>query len=379
MTVPKTMRAWVVREERHGNPIDAMQLETVPVPEPGPGEVLIKVKAAGVNFNHIWACWGKPVPISQLHPDDPVHVGGSDASGIVVAKGEDVVRFEIGQEVITQPAQNCGQCGACNGFHTGSCEQAKAWGYETSNGSFAEYALVQARQLLPKPAGESWASASCYALKLFTAYRMLIVNGQIKPNDRVLIWGASGGLGSYAIQICLALNAIPICVVSSKDKEEYCRQFGAELFIHRNDYPYLTSKEKPSTVPTKDMRRFKANIRKLTGGFDPDIVFEHVGATTFPTSVFVARKFGKIIICGATTGYQLTFDVRYLWMHQKQILGSHGCSLHDAQRANLFIERGLIKPTLSRTYAFEDAAQAHQDLMEGKTVLGSIAIEVDPS
>lgn len=379
MSIPDTMRAWVVREERHGKPIDAMQLETVPVPKPGPSEVLIKVKSAGVNFNHIWACLGRPVTVSQLHPDDPVHIGGSDASGIIVAMGTDVVNLKIGDEVITQPAQNCGQCGACNGFHTGGCEYGKAWGYETSHGSFAEYALVQARQVLPKPPEQPWDAASCYGLKLFTTYRMLVVNGEIKPNDRVLIWGASGGLGSYAIQMCLALNAIPICVVSSKDKEAYCRQFGAELFIDRSDYPYLSDKDASGSVPTKDMRRFKANIRDLTGGFDPDIVFEHVGATTFPTSVFVARKFGKIVICGATTGYQLTFDVRYLWMHQKQILGSHGCSLHDAKRANIFIERGLIKPTLSKTYDFEDAALAHQDLMNGKTLLGSVAINVDPS
>lgn len=376
-SLPKDMQAWVVREERHGDPLEAMLLETVPVPKPDVGEVIIKVKAAGVNYNHLWACWGKPMPVSLLHPGDPIHIGGSDASGIVVALGDGVKYWKIGDEVITHPNQSCGQCVACNGYEPLSCLHQKAWGFETSGGSFAQYAKVQAQQLMPKPKNLSWEEASCYGLKLFTAYRMLMVNCQIKPNDRVLVWGASGGLGSYAIQLCRAVNAIPICVVSSAEKEAYCRSFGAELFVDRNEFPYLKHANQADGAPTEDMRKFRRRVREVTGGHDPDVVFEHVGAATFPTSVFIARRQGKIVICGATTGYQLSFDARYLWMHQKQILGSHGCNSHDAQRASFLVEKGVIKPTLTKTYDFKDLAVAHDDLMRGLDFQGSLAVRMD--
>jgi crotonyl-CoA carboxylase/reductase len=376
--LPKEMLAWVVREERHGDPADAMKLETVPVPEPGVGEVILRVKAAGINYNHVWACRGKPATVSALHPDEPRHIGGSDAAGVVAAVGSGVKYWKVGDEVITHPNQSCGQCAACNGFEPLSCLEQKAWGFETSWGSFGQYAKVQAQQLLPKPATLGWAEASCYGLKLFTAYRMLFSSCSIKPNDRVLVWGASGGLGSYAIQLCRAVSAIPICVVSSPAKEAYCRSLGAELFLHRNEFPYLNAPT-PATspTPTPEMREFRRKLRRVTGGLDPDIVFEHVGATTFPTSVFVARRLGSIVICGATTGYALSFDARYLWMHQKQIVGSHGCNLHDSKRASHLVEQGVIKPTLTRTYEFRDAALAHQALLDGKDCIGSMALMVE--
>lgn len=369
------MLAWVVREERHGECVDAMKLESVPVPRPGVGEVILRVKAAGINYNQVWACRGKLVTISQLHPDEPLHIGGSDAAGVVAAVGRGVKYWKEGDEVITHPNQSCGQCAACNGLEPLSCLHQKAWGFETSWGSFGQYAKVQAQQLLPKPKQLSWEEASCYGLKLFTAYRMLFVSCDIKPDDYVLVWGASGGLGSYAVQLCRAVNANPICVISSPAKEAYCRSLGGRLFIDRNDYPHL-AQENPPASPNDGMRQFRRKLRELTGGRDPDIVFEHVGAATFPTSVFVARRLGKIVICGATTGHGLTFDARYLWMHQKSIVGSHGCNLHDATRASHLIEKGVIKPTLTRTFGWQDAALAHQQLVEDRTSHGSFAITV---
>jgi crotonyl-CoA carboxylase/reductase len=292
----------------------------------------------------------------------------------VAAVGAGVRRWKVGDAVITHPNQSCGQCAACAGFEPLSCRQQKAWGFETSWGSFGQYARVQAQQLLPKPAHLGWEEAACYGLKLFTAYRMLFVSCTIRPDDRVLIWGASGGLGSYAIQLCRAVSAIPICVISSPAKAAYCRSLGAEHFLDRKDFPYLEGE--PSAVPSDGMRKFRHAVRKLTGGVDPDVVFEHVGAATFPTSVFVARRLGKIVICGATTGFNLNFDARYLWMHQKSIVGSHGCNAHDASRANHLVEKAVIKPTLTRTFAFTDAAVAHQTLHDDPTSQGSFALLV---
>lgn len=369
--LPAEMLAWVVREERHGDPTSAMKLETVPVPRPGPDEVVVRVKAAGINYNHVWACAGKPARVSQLHPEEPIHVGGSDCAGVVAAVGENVKHWKPGDEVITHPNQTCGECPACNGLEPLACEEQKAWGFETSWGSFGQYCRVQAQQLLPKPAGLSWTEASCYGLKLFTAYRMLFVNTQVKPGDRVLIWGASGGLGAYAIQLCRAVNATPICVVSSPEKEAYCRTLGAELFIDRHAFPYLSEKV-PPVVPVEGMRQFRRTLRKLTGGADPEIVFEHVGASTFPTSVFVAKRLGQIVICGATTGYQLSFDARYLWMHQKSIIGSHFCNGLQARQANELVIQKKIRPVLTRTYDFDQVPLAHDDMMNNRH-MGTIA------
>jgi crotonyl-CoA carboxylase/reductase len=375
-SLPKEMAAWVVREERHGEPLLAMKLETVPVPTARAGEVIVRVRAAGINYNHVWACKGKPVPISALHPDEPSHIGGSDASGTIVAIGEGVRYWKIGDEVITHPNQTCGQCPACNGFDPLACENQKAWGFETSWGSFGQYARVQAQQLLPKPKALSWEAAATYGLKLFTAYRMLFVSTQVKPGEYVLVWGAAGGLGSYAIQLCRAVNAFPICVVNSAEKEAYCRSLGAELFIYRNEFDYLSAAE-PTSVPNAGMRAFRRKVRELTGGDDVDITFEHVGAATFPTSVFVTKRFGKVVICGATSGYQLAFDARYLWMHQKQIVGSHGCNLADATRANRLVEKNIIKPTLTRTFSFNDGARAHQTLLADQGRMGSFSLVID--
>ena len=370
------MKAWVVRAERYGSPLQAMKLETVPVPTPGIGEVIVEVRAAGINYNHIWACKGQPVGVCSLHPEEPRHIGGSDLSGVIAALGEGVKGWKIGDEVITHPNHTCGQCVECNGLDPLACLEQKAWGFETTWGSYAEYSKVQSQQLLKKPDFLSWEEASCYGLKFFTAYRMLFGAAQIKPGDRVLIWGASGGLGSYAIQLCRAVNARPICVVSSREKEEFCRTLGAEHFIQIEEFPGFTSSEAvPTAIPNEEMRRFRKKLRILADGNDPDVVFEHVGRNTFSTSVFVAKRMGKIVTCGATTGYELTFDARYLWMHQKQILGSHGCNAYDAFRANELIFKKVIRPTLTRTYSFDEAAVAHEELL-ARHHRGSLAITV---
>ncbi|RZA24052.1 MAG: crotonyl-CoA carboxylase/reductase [Proteobacteria bacterium] len=375
VALPYQMPAWVVREERHGDPLHAMLLESVLVPKARRGEVIVLVKAAGINHNHLWACKGLPIKISKLHPEDPEHIGGSDAAGVVVSVGPGVSRWKAGDEVITHPCQVCGLCDVCLGLMTGLCHKQKAWGFETSYGSFAHYARVQAQQLLPKPKHLSWAEASSYGLKLFTTYRMLVTQSNMKRSDYVLIWGASGGMGSYAIQLCLAMGAKPICVVSSLEKADYCRSLGAEMILDRREFPYLQStgnNESPS-----ELKRFGQAVKALTGGHLPDIVFEHTGVQTFATSVFVASSQGKVVLCGATSGYKLSFDARYLWMQQKQIIGTYGCDGKDAAAANRLVEQHIIKPTLSETFAFESAAIAHQRLLKDRVCVGSLSLSLD--
>ncbi len=364
--LPDAMTAWVIREERHGEPHQAMKLEEVPLPELGPSDVLILVMAAGVNFNGIWVCRGEPVPLSRLKTGYNFHITGSDAAGVVWKVGKAVRHWKVGDEVVVHCNVSCGQCPACNGLDPLACEEQKIWGYETNWGSFAPFARVQAQQLLPKPPHLTWEEAASYGLCLFTAYRMLVTQARLQAGENVLVWGAAGGLGIFAIQLCLLYGANPICVVSSEEKAEFCRSLGATHVLNRRHFDFSTP---------QGMREFGREIRLLTGGQDPDVVFEHVGRETFPTSVFVCKRFGRIVICGATSGYDLHFDVRYLWMRQKSIIGSHFANAYEASRANRLVAEKKIRPILWQTFPFERTPDALALQAQGDH-MGKIAILV---
>jgi crotonyl-CoA carboxylase/reductase len=364
--LPEKMLAVAIRKDREGDPRKAMQVEELPLPELGANDVLVLTMSAGVNFNGVWASRGKPVSVFKMHKDE-FHIAGSDASGIVWKVGSEVRRWKPGDQVVIHCNMSCGQCPECNGLDPMACEQQKIWGYETNWGSFAQFTRVQAQQLLPKPPHLSWEEAASYGLTFFTAYRMLVAQAQVKAGDNVLVWGAAGGLGVFACQICRLVGANAIAVVSSPDKEQMAREFGAAMVINRSQFDFSKGVEAS--------RAFGAEIRRLTGGKDPDVVFEHVGKETFPTSVLIAKRFGKIVICGATTGYDLTFDVRYLWMRQKQIIGSHFANAYQAERANRLILEGKIKPVLDQVFPFEKTAEAHQLMAENKHK-GKLAIRI---
>ncbi len=366
--LPDTMKAIVVRAGKEGEPKDAMRVEDMPLPEIGALEVLVLVMAAGVNFNGVWASRGEPVSVMRYTGYD-FHIAGSDASGIVWRVGSEVTGWKPGDEVVLHCNQSCGQCAACNGLDPMACDNQKIWGYETNWGSFAQFAKVQAQQLLPKPPHLSWEEAASYGLTYFTAYRMLIDQANIRPGENVLIWGAAGGLGVFAIQLCALVGANAIGVVSSETKAELVRGLGAKGVVNRKDFGFA---KLPNETPeqaanrAKETRRFGSAIREITGGADPEVVFEHVGAETFPTSVFVAKKFGRIVICGGTSGYDLDFDVRYLWMRQKRIIGSHFANAYEATRANELIMQRKIRTVVDSVFPFEDTPKAHQLMFENK-------------
>jgi crotonyl-CoA carboxylase/reductase len=369
--VPASMRAWVIRPDRLGEPRDAMRLETVETPAAGPGEVVVRVMAAGVNYNNVWACLGQPVEVFRYTGHD-FHIGGSDASGVVAAVGPGVTRWKPGDEVVVHCNQSCGECPECNGLDPMACSQQRIWAYESNWGSFADYCLVQAQQLLPKPPHLTWAEAASYGLVYFTAYRMLVDQAALEAGHNVLVWGAGGGLGSMAIQLCRLYGANAIAVVSSEDKADLVRRLGAHAVINRRDYALTGGSGDPNL---DEVKRFGKAVREATGGVDCDIVFEHVGSATFFTSVFVCRTFGKIVTCGATSGFSLTFDVRYLWMRQKTIIGSHFANAYQAYRANQLIDQRKILPVLSRTFPFEECPEPHQ-MMRENAHLGKMVVLV---
>ncbi|GAB3476039.1 crotonyl-CoA carboxylase/reductase [Amycolatopsis cihanbeyliensis] len=367
---------------RDKDPRKSLHVDEVPTPELGPGEALVAVMASAINYNTVWTSIFEPIPTfkflkryGRLSPlaarhDLPYHVVGSDLAGVVLRTGPGVHKWQPGDEVVAH-CLNVELEGPEGHNDTMLDSEQRIWGFETNFGGLAEVSLVKANQLMPKPAHLTWEEAACPGLVNSTAYRQLVSrNGaDMKQGDVVLIWGASGGLGSYATQFALAGGAIPVCVVSSEEKAELCRKLGAELIIDRDAEGYRFWKDEHTQDP-KEWQRFGAKIRELTGGEDPDIVFEHPGRETFGASVYAARKGGTIVSCASTSGYLHQFDNRYLWMNLKRIIGSHFANYRESWEANRLIAKGRIHPTLSKAYPLEETGQAaldvHRNAHQGK-------------
>src|SRR5215217_2549188 len=374
------MAAWVIRPEREGEPKDAFQVEEVDVPEPGAFEVIVRVMAAGVNFNNVWAALGEPVSVFGYgdHPEYGHHIGGSDASGVVWKVGPGVTRWKPGDEVTIHCNQTSYEDPEVHGLDPMAAPSQKIWGYETTWGSFAQFTKVQAQQLLPKPKHLAWEEAASYGLTYFTAYRMLMRRVNLQSGQKVLIWGAAGGLGVFAVQLCKLTGADCVGVVSSDDKGRLVEELGAVGYIDRSEFKGMMRKggESPDEEKArfKESRAFSKRVKEMLGDA-PDVVFEHVGKATFPTSVLTVKTFGKVVICGATSGYTLDFDVRYLWMRQKEILGSHFANAYECMRANQLMAESKIRPVISQVMDFDGIPEAHQMLHENRHS-GKIAIRV---
>jgi crotonyl-CoA carboxylase/reductase len=380
--VPKNMHAWVLRRERHGAPDTAMQLEVVETPKIDSNEVLILVMAAGVNYNGVWACLGQPMSVFDVHKA-PYAIVGSDAAGIVWAVGEKVTRWKVGDEVVVHCNQDDGDDEECNGGDPMYSPSQRIWGYETADGSFAQFTRVQAQQLMHRPRHLTWEESACYTLTLATAYRMLFGHEphDLKPGQNVLVWGASGGLGSYAIQLINTAGANAIGVISDESKRDFVMGLGAKGVINRKDFtcwgqmPTVNSPEYNTWL--KEARRFGKAIWDITGkGVNVDMVFEHPGESTFPVSSLVCKKGGMVVICAGTTGFNCTFDVRYMWMHQKRLQGSHFAHLKQAAAANKLMVERRLDPCMSEVFPWADIPQAHMMMWKNQHKPGNMAVLV---
>ncbi|WP_137122847.1 crotonyl-CoA carboxylase/reductase [Segeticoccus rhizosphaerae] len=379
------------RESKDKDPRESLHVEQVPVPELGPGEAVVAVMASAINYNTVWSSIFEPMPtfgflerygkLSELSArhDLPYHVLGSDLAGIVLRTGPGVNAWKPGDEVVAHCLSV--ELEHADGHNDTMLDpEQRIWGFETNFGGLAELAVVKTNQLMPKAAHLTWEEAASPGLVNSTAYRQLVSrNGAgMKLGDVVLVWGASGGLGSYATQMALASGATPVCIVSSPDKAAICHAMGAELVIDRNAGGYRFWKDEQTQDP-REWKRFGHDIRELTGGRDPDIVFEHPGRETFGASVYVARKGGTIVTCASTSGFVHEYDNRYLWMNLKRIIGSHFANYREAWEANDLIRRGLIHPTLSKTYPLDETGRAahdvHRNLHQGKVGVLALAPE----
>jgi crotonyl-CoA reductase len=246
----------------------------------------------------------------------------------------------------------------------------RIWGYETNFGGLGDLSIVKANQLMPKPAHLTWEEAAVNALCNSTSYRMLVGdNGaRMKQGDSVLVWGASGGIGGYAVQYVLNGGGTPVGVVSSPEKAALLNELGVEAVIDRRAAGYRFWSDE-HTQDEREWRRFGKDIRDLIGE-DPDIVFEHPGRQTMGASVFACKRGGTIVTCAATSGYMVEFDNRHFWMKLKTLIGSHFANYAESYQANRLIAQGRVQPLLSAVHPLAEvglaARSVHRNEHEGK-------------
>jgi crotonyl-CoA reductase len=389
--VPESYRAAHIRAEDvdmfegldswEKDPRQSIRVGEVPVPELAPDEALVAVMASSINFNTVWTSIFEPLPTFSFldrlgresrwgaRHDLDYHVVGSDGAGVVIRAGSAVRNWKVGDRVVIQCNYVDDQDPSSHNDSMMASNQ-RIWGFETNFGGLADLTVVKANQLMPKPAHLTWEESAVNALCASTSYRMLVSNNAaaMKQGDIVLIWGATGGLGGYAVQLVLNGGGTPVGVVSSPDKAQLLKDMGCEAVIDRKAEGYRFWSD-PHTQDEMEWRRLGKKIRDLVGE-DPDIVFEHPGRQTMGASVFVAKRGGTIVTCAATSGYMIEYDNRHLWMRLKQIVSSHFANYGEAWLMNRLIDRGAIAPTLSKTYALDEVGEAtlqvHHNQHEGK-------------
>jgi crotonyl-CoA reductase len=352
----------------------SLRVGDVPMPELAPDEALVAVMASAINYNTVWSAMFEPMPTFRFlealgrrggwdaRHDLPQHVVGSDASGVIVKLGEAVRGWTGGDRVVVYPCAIDYQDPASQ-VDGMLAQDMRAWGFETNFGGLAQFAVVKAKQLVPKPRHLTWEEAACNTLCAMTAYRMLVSprGAQFKQGDIVLVWGASGGLGGYAIQLIRNGGGIAVGVVGSAEKAALLERLGCDLVLRRDELGLDGLGE------VEMGKRVGAEIRRHFGE-DPHIVFEHVGRETFGASVYVVRRGGTVITCGSSTGYRHEYDNRRLWMRLKRVIGSHAANWQEACEMNRLIQMGRIMPALSKVFSLEQVGQAAREVQLNRHV-----------
>ncbi len=340
-----SMKAVVIHE--HGG-TDKLSYENYPVPEIAANEVLVEVRAVALNHLDLWVRQG----IASTKLTMP-HILGSDVSGVIVEVGEVVKNVKIGDEVLLAPAWGCGICPLCLAGDDNLCKDYKILG-ESTQGAYAEYVKVPGENAFPIPAGLNFDEASAIPLVYLTAWHMLVDQAKIKPGEDILILAAGSGVGSAAIQIARLFGARVIATASTEEKLKKAKELGSEETINYQDKDFLTE------------------VRRLTNKKGVDVVFEHVGKLTWEKSIKALTKGGRLVTCGATTGYDPITDLRYVFFKELKIFGNFMGRKAGLREALKFFPEKL-RPVLDLTFTLKDAAKAHQRLMNrqqfGKVVL----------
>ena len=337
--------------ERHGGP-EVLKLTEVADPQIKANEVLVEVRACALNHLDVWVRTGLPgikIPLP--------HILGNDVAGVVREVGELVGWVKAGDEVMVQPGVSCGHCAECLAGRDNMCDEYDIIGYRR-NGGYAELVAVPGVNVIPKPKDLSWPEAAALPLVTLTAWHMLVTRAQLQPGEDVLVHAAGSGVGSLAIQIAKLRGARVIATASAEEKLSQARELGADQTINytRDDWP--------------------KEVKKLTNGRGVDVVFEHTGATTWPGSILSLKKGGRLVTCGATSGFDARTDLRHVFYRHLTILGSMMGSKAELLAAMKFIESGQIHAVVDRALPLAEARQAHE-LMEDRAQFGKLVLKID--
>ncbi len=340
------MKAIAIRE--HGGP-EVVKVEDLPEPRPGPGQVVVAVKAAALNHLDIWVRKGW-AGLKLAFP----HVLGSDVAGVVEAVGPGVEGTKPGDAVVVNPSLGCGRCERCLSGRENLCRRFAILGEHVSGG-MAERLAVPARNVLPKPARLSFEEAAAVPLTFMTAWHALVERARVRPGETVLVHAAGSGVGVAAVQIAKLLGARVIATAGSDAKLEKARALGADEVVN-----YET-------------RDFVQETRRLTDKKGVDVVFEHVGKKTWEQSILAAAIGGRIVTVGATTGYDPLTDLRHVFFRQLSILGSTMGTAVDLLEVLRFVGEGRLRPVVDRTLPLAEA-RAAQGLLADRAQFGKIVL-----
>jgi NADPH:quinone reductase-like Zn-dependent oxidoreductase len=335
-----------VRFHRHGGP-EVLQIEEAPDPQPRAGEVLVRVRACALNHLDLWNRRGVvrlPLP----------HISGADVAGEIVASSDEAVR--VGQRVMLQPGLSCGRCEACLDGRDNECPRYDVLGSQ-SDGGYAQLVRVPVANVIPLPDAIGFVEAAAFPLTFLTAWHMLITRARLRAGEDVLVLGAGSGVGQAAIQIAWLHGARVFATAGTEAKLSRARELGATEAInhHTDDLP--------------------AVVRRFTANRGVDVVIEHVGEATWDRSLKCLARGGRLVTCGATTGYNAAVDLRFLFARQYSLMGSYMGTKGELLRAAHFFFAGELRPAVDRTFALDEAAAAQQYLEEGKQ-FGKVVLEV---
>jgi NADPH:quinone reductase-like Zn-dependent oxidoreductase len=340
------VKAIVLRE--HGGP-EVLRAEELPTPEPGPGEVRVKIRAVALNHLDLWVRRGGPA----FHLEYP-HRLGAEIAGIVDAVGPGVT-LDVGTKAVLQPGISCGRCHPCLDGHDNLCRHYKLLG-ENTQGGYAEYIVVPAVNLAPYPDRLDFAHAASGILTFMTAWQMIVHKARVQPGDTVLVHGAGSGVGVAAIQIAKLYGARVIATAGSDHKLTHAKELGADSVIN-----YKTTD-------------FAAECRAQTLKRGVDVVIEHVGGEVFEKSIKAVRNGGRIVTCGATAGFHPAIDLRHIFFRQIEVLGSTMASKADLLAVLGHINAGRLEPIVYEVMPLERAADAHR-ILEDRAAFGKIVLE----
>jgi NADPH:quinone reductase-like Zn-dependent oxidoreductase len=336
--------------EQHGGP-EVLKFTEVADPQIKADEVLVEVRACALNHLDVWVRSGLPgikIPLP--------HILGNDVAGVVREVGGLVTWVKPGDEVILQPGISCGHCFECLAGRDNMCDEYDIIGYRR-DGGYAELLAVPGVNVIPKLKNLSWPEAAALPLVTLTAWHMLVTQARVQPGEDVLVHAAGSGVGSLGIQVARLHGARVIATASSGEKLAKARELGADETINytHRDWP--------------------REVRKLTGGRGVDVVFEHTGAATWPGSLVSLRKGGRLVTCGATSGFDARTDLRQVFYRHLTILGSMMGSKAELLSAMKFIESGQIRAVVDRTLSLAEARKAHQ-VMEDRAQFGKLVLVV---